>query len=302
MKRLIYYSLILVLLLVPINASLAQGGVTAVDSLVIDFWPDYDQSAVLVLMTGALPEGTAVPATVTLPLPDDAQVNAVAYLDAVDGLLNTDYEVSGNQLTLTTPNLDFRVEYYLPYEANGSQRSFTFSWTSDMLVNQLEAKVQQPLAASGMVIEPNPIEVASASDGFTYHLLSDQIIPAGQPFSISVNYTMSADELSVNRIDNSGTIDLQPGSPAATSDTATQSINWPVVAGAAGGILVVAALGFLYLGNQNRSRVRKPSPRRRQAQPARSKVGGSKFCHNCGEAVDASDKFCRSCGTPVKGK
>jgi hypothetical protein len=301
MKRFIYCLLILVLLLVPTFSSQAQGQATAVDSLVIDFWPDYDQTSVLVLMTGTLPEGTAVPATVTLPLPDDARINAVAYLDAAEGLLNTDFEVNGNQLTLTTPNLDFRVEYYLPYEANGSQRSFTFSWTSDMLVNQLEAKVQQPLAASGMVINPNPMEVATASDGFTYHLLPDQIIPAGQPFSISVNYTMSADELSVNRVDNSGTIDLQPGGPSTTSDTATQSVNWPVVAGAAGGILIVAALGFLFLGNQNRSRVRKPRPNR-PGKPVRPQAGGSKFCHNCGEAVNASDKFCRNCGTPVKGK
>lgn len=302
MKRIVYLLVMLVLLVVPVYSSQAQTAVTAVDSLVIDFWPDYDQTAVLVLLTGTLPAGTATPATVALPLPENAQVNAVAYMDAANGLMNADSEEVGGQLIITTPNLDFRVEYYLPYEANGSQRSFTFSWTSEMSVNQLEAKIQQPLAASSMVIDPNPIEVGAASDGFTYHLLPNQIIPAGQPFTINVNYTMSADELSIDRVEeNSGTIDFQPASPTATSNNATKSINWPVVAGAAGGILVIAALAFLYLGNQPKTRVRKPSPNR-PTKAVRSNAGAGRFCHNCGEGVESGDRFCRSCGTPVKGK
>jgi hypothetical protein len=301
MKRIVYLLVIFVFLIVPVYSSQAQTEVTAVDSLVIDFWPDYDQTAVLVLLTGTLPANTATPATVVLPLPENAQVNAVAYMDAANGLMNADSQEIGDQLIITTPNLDFRVEYYLPYEASGSQRSFAFSWTSEMSVNQLEAKIQQPLAASSMVIEPNPIEVGAASDGFTYHLLPNQIIPAGQPFVINVNYTMSADELSINLVDNSGTIDFQPASPTATSSNATRSINWPVVAGAAGAILVIAALAFLYLGNQSKPRVRKPSPNR-PAKPNRSNAGAARFCHNCGEEVEVGDRFCRSCGTPVKGK
>lgn len=309
MKRIVYLLLISVLLFVPAFSSQAQGEVTAVDSLVVDFWPDYDSTAVLVLMTGTLPAGTATPATVTLPLPENAEINAVAYMDAVNGLMNADFEQVGDQLVITTPNLDFRVEYYLPYEANGSQRSFTFSWTSDLSVNQLEAKVQQPLAASGMVIEPNPIEVREATDGFTYHLLPDQIIPPGQSLAINVNYTMSSDELSASLADTSssgsstgGTIDLQPTGPASTSSSATQGINWPIVAGAAGGILILAALAFLYLGNQSRTRVRKPTPKRRPTRPVRPQAGAGRFCHNCGEPVDAGDRFCRNCGAPVKGK
>jgi hypothetical protein len=219
-------------------------------------------------------------------------------MDASNGLMNADFEQIGDQITITTPNLDFRVEYYVPYQANGSQRSFTFSWASEMGVNQLEAKVQQPLAAENMLIEPAPMESATASDGFTYHLLPNQTIPAGQPFAINVNYTMTSDELSVNLLDNS-TIDFQPLSSTEAGGNATQSINWPIVAGAAGGILVIAALGFLYLGNRSAPRVHKPRPNRSTPQ---SKTGPGRFCHNCGNQIEAGDRFCRSCGTPVKGK
>lgn len=306
MKRIVIFLLVFLFCLVPVYVGQAQGEVTAVDSLVVDFWPDYDRTAVLVLMTGTLPAGTATPATVALPLPENAELNAVAYMDAVNGLMNAEFQENDNQVVLTTPNLDFRVEFYLPYQAEGDQRSFTYSWTSSMSVNQLEAKVQQPLAANGMLIEPAPLETASATDGFTYHLLATQTIPAGQPFVVNVNYTMSSDALSVNLLSSSntgsGTIDLQPANPGSTSSNATRDINWPVVAGAAGGILILAALAFLYLGNQSKSRVRKPSPVRRAAKPVQSPKGAGRFCHNCGESVEAGDRFCRNCGTPVKGK
>lgn len=51
-----------------------QGKVTTIDSLTIEFWPDYDRASVLVLLTGALPADTTLPATVTLPIPETAHL------------------------------------------------------------------------------------------------------------------------------------------------------------------------------------------------------------------------------------
>ena len=95
----------------------AQTTAGQLTTLAVELWPDYDRPAVLVLLTAELPAGTALPATVTIPLPGEADVNAVARFDDTGAMLSdVDYTTSAGQLTLTTPANRFRVEYYAPYE------------------------------------------------------------------------------------------------------------------------------------------------------------------------------------------
>jgi hypothetical protein len=54
MKRNYLFLIILVALMLPFIAH-TQGKVTAIDSLFIDLWPDYDRTSTLVLLTGTLP-------------------------------------------------------------------------------------------------------------------------------------------------------------------------------------------------------------------------------------------------------
>lgn len=288
--------LLLLLLVLPVPTGQAQDQVTTIDSLSVDFWPDYDQPSVLVLMRGTLPAETAVPATLTIPLPEGARVNAVAYVDAANSTMNTEYTLGNNAITLTTPALNFRVEYYLPYVAEEGQRSFTFNWDANVAVNQFQAQIQQPISASGLITEPAAANVTEGSDGFVYHILPPQAITTGQPLTLHVNYIMSSPQLSVEGLNNA-TIDLQPSGPVSTPPSEPASeFNWPLIAGVAGGILMIAALVFLYVGNRPKSRIYKPRPVR---QPTKN---AARFCHNCGGSLEAGDRFCRKCGTPVKGK
>ena len=71
--------LLLLLLLVALPVA-AQTEVTQLDTLTVELWPDYDRPAMLVILTGTLPESAALPATVTIPLPPEAEINAVARL------------------------------------------------------------------------------------------------------------------------------------------------------------------------------------------------------------------------------
>jgi len=89
MKRNYLFLLILFALMLPCIAH-TQSKVTAIDSLLIDLWPDYDRTSALVLLTGALPANTKLPATVTLPFPEKAQLNAVARIDSSDGVMKDD--------------------------------------------------------------------------------------------------------------------------------------------------------------------------------------------------------------------
>ena len=83
----------LILLLIFMSAAMATGfaqnPASVIDSLDLEIWPDYDKSSVLVLLTGTLPEDTRLPASITLPLPEVAQLNAVARIDSKDGNMTT---------------------------------------------------------------------------------------------------------------------------------------------------------------------------------------------------------------------
>ncbi|MHC4725508.1 MAG: hypothetical protein ACYS9V_14945, partial [Planctomycetota bacterium] len=148
-----------------------QSKVTAIDSLFIDFWPDYDRTSTLVLLTGALPANTKLPATVTLPFPEKAQLHAVARIDSSDGVMKDDIlsSLTPGKLTFTTPDLRFRLEYYLPYAVNDNRRTFSFTWLADVSVNSLTLRVQKPLSASSLITEPATTNVFRGEDGFTYH-------------------------------------------------------------------------------------------------------------------------------------
>jgi hypothetical protein len=150
MKRKSFILLIFVVL-IPIAPVFAQKPVPVIDSLDIEIWPDYDKASVLVLLTGRLPGDTRLPATVTLPLPETAQLNAVARIDSKDGNMKDDIFSSSDPsstLTFITPNLRFRVEYYLPYTVNKNQRSFDYTWLAALSVNNFQLKVQRPTSAA----------------------------------------------------------------------------------------------------------------------------------------------------------
>ena len=129
----------------------AQNPASVIDSLDLEIWPDFDKSSVLVLLTGTLPEDTRLPASITLPLPEVAQLNAVARIDSKDGNMKDDIISSTDPpgtLTFITPDLRFRVEYYLPYTINKNQRSFDYTWLAAISVNNFQLRVQRPSSAS----------------------------------------------------------------------------------------------------------------------------------------------------------
>ncbi len=162
-------------------AALAQA--PALETMSIDLWPDYDQPSVLVLLTGRLTAATPLPATVTLPLPSEATLNAVARLTP-QGTLMADiaYELSatGDSLTLTTPDNGFRIEYYVPYGGEGLERAYQFNWQAPVAVTNLLVTVQQPAVATNLLTTPVPASVTTASNGLRMHNLRAQPLGPGE--------------------------------------------------------------------------------------------------------------------------
>lgn len=291
-----YILLLLSLLLLTAQTATAQTSeVTQLSDMSVELWPDYDRPAVLVLLTGTVPEGAALPATVRLPLPANADVFAVARFNDA-GLLISDVEASSadGELTLTTPGRTFRVEYYAPYEVDGDQHSYRFEWLSDLAVDNMATVVQEPLAATGMTITPAPMSSApERGDGLTYHRIAPQPVAAGQPYTVEFTYTVDAPVLSA---------------PPAEAAAATATPTSPALAGDFNALwlLAIPALlaligGAWYLGRRQAGgtgRRRKPPAARTTAVPKTS--GAARFCHNCGRPAQSGDVFCRNCGTQLK--
>jgi len=295
MKRLLNTMLLGALLLYTAVAY-AQTPVNILPELLVELWPDYDEPSVLVLLTGALPADAALPATLTLPLPEGAALNAVASIDATGAMLNTEYTAASGFVTFTTPDRRFRVEYYAPYRVAGAERAYTFRWEAGLDVAQLILRVQEPAAAANLTITPAAERIVSdRGDGLAYHLLAPQLVPAGQAFTASLSYTLAGDVLTAAP---AGT------TPASAVPAAAPAFDWTLVLALAGGVLLGGAITWLawtQLGGKGRgrSRVHKPRPQRlnRSTTTARAK-----FCHNCGQPSRPRDAFCRSCGTPLKKK
>jgi hypothetical protein len=278
----------------PGERAYTQAEVTAVDTLSIEIWPDYDRAAVLVLLTGTLPADTTLPARLTIPLPANAELNAVARITD-DNLMTDDveYTVSEEEVSFVTPDSRFRVEYYVPYTAVNKQHQFDFTWLADFSVAEMNMAIQQPIAATEMQTQPATSLAQDEADGFMYHVLPATAVPAKQPYTVSVEYTMSEPLLSVEQL---------PPVPAVTMPTAVNtpatntSNNWPLWLAVIGGAMIVGALVWQVVSNrQKRARPGKPVPIRPPTRAAR-------FCHECGNPLQAGDQFCRNCGTAVKGR
>ena len=133
-------SLLLLLLFTAVIPVTAQEEATQLDQMVVELWPDYDRPAMLVLLTGTLPATVALPATVNIPLPDDADIFAIARFTDEDVLVSdVESTAADGRLTLTTAGRTFRVEYYAPYTRDGSETAYRFEWQSDLTIGGMAA-------------------------------------------------------------------------------------------------------------------------------------------------------------------
>ena len=281
-------------MLMPMTPGLAQNPVSVIDALDIEIWPDYDRASVLVLLTGTLPGDTRLPASVTLPLPEVARLNAVARIDSKDGKMKDDIFSSSDPpgaLTFTTPDLRFRVEYYLPYTANERRRSFDFTWLAAVSVTKFQPRVQRPSSASTFSTKPASVKVVRGDDGFEYHTFPVQSVTAGQSFSLGVVYTMTSAQLSAARQpppDTGTQVPVVPATPGTSS-----GFSWALVALIAGGLLILGALIWQLASRRSSPGIRQPVNSRAE------KLSRAKFCRDCGETIDEGDRFCRGCGSKV---
>ncbi len=304
----LFFIALLSIMLVP--TAQAQLPAPAIETLLIDIWPDYDKPDVLILMTGSLPPETPLPASITIPLPTDAEINAIARIANDNQMFDDiDYSTENNKLTLTTPDPRFRVEYYAPYQSNGTNHAFTFNWLADISIENILATVQQPTGATNMHVTPESAKaITDATDGFTYYTFPPTEIPAGEPFTINLSYDMVAPQLSADNppiTNNTSDTNSSNATNNSESDSSASfsedNISWPLLIGLVGLILLIVVIIWQAATQRTQPTRKNRKPRPKRSSTAAKPTGKARFCHKCGHKLAANDKFCRECGTAVKG-
>ena len=81
MRRLFMMMTLLIVFFIPAPVN-AQGEVH-LSLLSVDIWPEYDQPAVLMIYHLTLASDTSLPASLSVRIPSESQINAVAVVDPV---------------------------------------------------------------------------------------------------------------------------------------------------------------------------------------------------------------------------
>ncbi|MGM0374196.1 MAG: zinc ribbon domain-containing protein [Chloroflexota bacterium] len=266
------------------------------ERLVIDIWPEYDRTGVLIIYRGVLSSQVPLPVQVTFQIPAKAgQPNAVAVRGADDQLMSVQYErmVRGNyaEISFTATSQEIQFEYYDPtLEREGDKRTFTYQWPGHHAVDTAVFQVQQPRGSYALEISPAFGESFQGSEGLTYYTMSETRLEEGETQVIRVQYSKSSDSLSV------GDQPIQPGTPIeprlAFSFRGRNLIPW-LMAGF-GLALILGGIGFYWwFGDKRSPRLILAGERKtREQEPA----DPHRYCPQCGSRTGENDRFCRVCG------
>jgi len=205
---------------------------------------------------------------------------------------------------------------------NGEARSFGLRWKSDVAIQSVTVRVQQPYGARSLTGRPALVSAGAGEYGLTEYTAALGPLAAGGTVAFDLGYSKSGGTLSATALAN------LPGAAGAPAASAGNN-NWLWLAGGALVVLALVGGGTVWywrlwpaFGGQNRQRRRQAQPahsgqgRRRPATArARAKAaasaatgaeaaGGSPapaaFCPQCGRRYGAGDRFCRQCGAPVR--
>lgn len=283
----------------------------ALASLQVELWPEFDQPTTLVILDGRLETNVTLPAKLTLRLPAQvSQPHAVAVRNANGELLNTPYTttLSGEILTIVfqADTSEFRVEYYDPtLTIQGNNRAYTFRWQMDYPIGEVAVRVQQPVNATNLTLDPAFTPAGAGEYGLNYYVATLGALPAGQHLTIQLAYQKSTTTLSAEAMGAASTTNTSPPTPTSLSPL--------LVIGLSVGTLLVLGGVIWYARAGGRPRARKstahsasahrrhrPTERPQRELPQAGPGQVARFCTQCGQRAEEFDQFCRTCGTKLR--
>ncbi len=295
-----------VFLALTLHPSVARAQATvAIDRLLIEMRPEYDQAAVLVIYWIGLSPDTELPATVRVPIPaavgEPYAVGSGQAQAGVPLLAPYDRQVDGEWATIAieADSLSVQVEYYANLTLQGDERQFLFTWPGGVSLGALDYIIQHPVDSSDMRITPAPDSQSAGDDGLIYSQAALGPQAESATTTVRLAYTKTTPTLSIDV--------LQPAAPLEATGP-TQGIvlqDWLPWALGGLGVVLLGGFGLWYWRSSSRAPAR---PRTRRHRPAGSQAGTEQaeidasaiYCHQCGAKASVSDHYCRRCGTRLR--
>jgi hypothetical protein len=289
----LFLSLLLTLLTLPLSAN-AQSGLS-LDMLTVQLWPEFDQPSMLVIYDFTLPQGTTLPVNVTLRIPTEANLIAVAYANN-GSLLNVPFQEPQveNNWQVVTITVDtaaaYHIEYYAPLTRQDTQREYTYLWPGDYAVKAFNVSVKMPVDTTEFTTDPQMKDATPANSDQFYLEWGTSDLEAGKQLPIKLSYTKTSDRLSASDQP------LQTGVVDENTEGRISLSNYlPYILAGMGILLIVT--GGLYFWQTSKG---KPGRRLRHRIRDEEPVGGEVYCHQCGKRAQPADRFCRTCGTRLR--
>ena len=302
----------------------ANQGLT-VPSMVVQVWPEYDSTDVLVMMEFILDPTAKLPLTFNFYAPTGARFSGIAEID------NNGQFVYGKTPVVTAgtgfDKVAFQVEtyrhlrveyYYDPGLGQAATRSFPVVFQNPVEAAQVTMSVQQPSRSTGFAVTPTLGPPTVDAQGFTTVDGSFTGLKEGQRVSLLVTYTKADARPSV---ETTGTTVASAGTQTGSTNSGAKWLIWlgVIVVVVVAGIVVWTILsprkpqkpGAPRTGQSTKpvsqadGRTKAPTgkrpvagekDRRGAGKPAGGRRDSARFCTECGSEMPADVRFCPQCG------
>ncbi|NWF62717.1 MAG: hypothetical protein HXY38_00255 [Chloroflexi bacterium] len=264
----------------------------------LQFWPEYDQPSMLVIVDFQVEENTSLPVTLTFRIPTDANLIAVASDVGGGQFMNAPYEqpvTAGDTLVFSITIEDYtphRYEYYQPLSFDGETRIFSYLWNNGYAVENFQYLFLEPLDVTSVSLDPT-FASQETSNGLDYYSGGLAQIGAGESYTLSIRYTKTSNTL----VSQAQAVQIAEPVNEDTPGRVSLANSLPYIIGGLG-ILMIAG-GLMYYFQWGRRSAGSKPRKRSNAQSPHDNVA-SVYCPQCGARAKPSDRFCRTCGSRLR--
>jgi hypothetical protein len=271
--------------------------------LEVDLRPEFDQPGVLVVFHMVLKSDTQLPATLTVRIPTAAgEPSLVAWVNPSDGSMNSipyqvDTKKDWNWVTFTTSANEVDFEYHDPSLAlDGSKRAYQFTWPGDFSADNLSIYIQEPLGATGMLIQPSLGSPNQGDNNIVYYYSKLGALKQGTTFQIHMKYDKKDSSLSWE------TLQVKPSATLDENTSGRTSLRelMPWIIGGISILLLAGVAWWIWLIRNSPASTVKLKVLQASLNKVKKSTREPVYCPQCGKRAETGDVFCRVCGAKLR--